>query len=133
MNLAIIGYGKMGRLIDQLAPEYGFDVLAKLEGSNNGGARGITAESFRGVDVAVDFSAASVLQNIERLGELGVNAVIGTTGWTQQLEQARSSVQRTGIGLVWSANYSIGVNIFLQLASEASRLAARHTEYGAWA
>jgi 4-hydroxy-tetrahydrodipicolinate reductase len=134
MNLAIVGYGKMGRLIDQLAPEYGFTVLARLDGSNNVGASGISAESFRGVDVAVDFSAASgVLQNIERLGDLGINAVIGTTGWTQQLEQARTSIQRSRIGLVWSANYSIGVNIFLQLASEASRLAARHTEYGAWA
>ena len=115
MNLAIIGYGKMGRLIEQLAPEYGFAVLSRLDSSNNTNAKGITAENFKGIDVAVDFSIASaVAQNIERLAELGINAVVGTTGWVQQLEQARVAVLKSKIGLVWSPNYSVGVNIFLQ-------------------
>jgi 4-hydroxy-tetrahydrodipicolinate reductase len=134
MNLAIIGYGKMGRLIEQLAPEYGFAVRVQLDGSNNAGARGMTAEKFTGIDVAVDFSAAAaVAQNVERLAALWVNVVVGTTGWTQQLEQVRKAVRESGIGLVRSPNYSIGVNIFLQLASEASRRIAHHKEYGAWA
>jgi 4-hydroxy-tetrahydrodipicolinate reductase len=134
MNLAIIGYGKMGRLIEQLAPEYGFAVLSRLDSSNNTNAKGITAENFKGIDVAVDFSIASaVAQNIERLAELGINAVVGTTGWVQQLEQARVAVLKSKIGLVWSPNYSVGVNIFLQLASEASRRIAQHKEYGVWA
>lgn len=134
MDLAIIGYGKMGRLIEQLAPEYGFGVRLRLDASNNAGSCGITAENFRGIRVAMDFSNASaVVQNIARLADLGINAVVGTTGWLQQLEQARSAVRDSGIGLVWSPNYSVGVNIFVQLASEASRRIARHREYGAWA
>ena len=134
MNLAIVGYGKMGRLIEQLAPEYGFVVLQQLNSSNNAGATGITAESFADVDVALDFSAASaVLPNVERLAALGINTVVGATGWNRQLEQVQEIVRQTGIGLMWSPNYSIGVNIFIQLASEASRRIARHGDYGAWA
>ena len=56
MNLAIVGYGKMGRLIEQLAPEYGFSVALKLDEFNNADFDGITAENFRGVDVAIEFS-----------------------------------------------------------------------------
>ncbi len=55
-RLAIVGYGKMGRLVDQLAPEYGFDVALKLDEYNNANYEGVTAENFRGIDVAVDFS-----------------------------------------------------------------------------
>ncbi|MFZ3217061.1 MAG: dihydrodipicolinate reductase C-terminal domain-containing protein [Candidatus Acidiferrales bacterium] len=134
MNLAIIGYGKMGRLIEQLAPEYDFAVPLRLNRANNADGAGITAANFQGVDAAVDFSAgAAVAQHIERLGALGVNAVVGTTGWTQQIEQAKNSVRASGIGVVWSPNYSVGVNIFMQLAAEASRRMARYKEYGAWA
>ena len=134
MNLAIIGHGKMGRLIEQLAPEYGFAVPLRLNRSSNASAAGITPDNFSGVDVAVDFSTASAVpQNVERLAALGVNAVVGTTGWTQQLQQVQGTVRDSGIGLVWSPNYSVGVNIFLQLASEASRRIASYKEYGAWA
>lgn len=134
MTLAIIGYGKMGRLIEQLAPEYGFTVPLRLDSSNNGNAAGITGGNFHGIDVAVDFSTASaVVQNIDRLACLGINTVVGTTGWTPQLEQAKAAVRESGIGLVWSPNYSIGVNMFLQLSAEASRLLAQQREYGAWA
>jgi 4-hydroxy-tetrahydrodipicolinate reductase len=134
MNLAIVGYGKMGRLIEQLAPEYGFRVRSRLDSSTNAGAAGITAENLAGVDVAVDFSIGSaVVQNVERLADLGINTVVGATGWTKQLEQVKDTVQKKGIGVVWSPNYSVGVNIFIQLASEASQRIARHAGYGAWA
>ncbi len=134
MNLAIIGYGKMGRLIEQLAPEYGFTVPLRLDSSSNESAASITKGNFHGIDVAMEFSTASaVAQNIERLASLGINTVVGTTGWTAQLEQAMAAVRESGIGLVWSPNYSIAVNIFFQLSAEASRLLARQPEYGAWA
>jgi 4-hydroxy-tetrahydrodipicolinate reductase len=134
MNLAIVGYGKMGRLIEQLAPACGFKMGLRLDGSNNASGSGITPENFRGIDVAVDFSVASaVVENVERLASLGVNTVVGTTGWTEHLDQVRSVVEKTGIGLVWSPNYSIGVAVFLRLVSEASRLLARQPEYDAWA
>jgi 4-hydroxy-tetrahydrodipicolinate reductase len=134
MNLAIIGYGKMGRSIEQLAPEYGLAVRLRLDSSSNAGAAGITADNFQSVDVAVDFSTATaVAQNVERLANLGINAVVGTTGWTQHLEHAKAAVRDGGVGLVWSPNYCVGVNVFMQLASEASRHLACHREYGAWA
>jgi 4-hydroxy-tetrahydrodipicolinate reductase len=133
-NLAIVGYGKMGHLIEQLAPEYGFAVQLRLDSASNSAASAITPENFRDVDVAVEFSnAAAAARNIERLAALGVNTVVGTTGWTAHLDQAKSAVEDSGAGLVWSPNYSIGVNVFLQLASEASRRIARYHEYGAWA
>jgi 4-hydroxy-tetrahydrodipicolinate reductase len=134
MNLAIIGYGKMGHLVEQFAPEYGFDVPLRLDIAENENGQGITRERFRGIDVAVDFSTPdAVLTDIERLSSAGVNAVIGTTGWTEQMERAKAAVEKGRIGLVWSPNFSIGVNIFLRLVAEASRQFAPYKEYGAWA
>jgi 4-hydroxy-tetrahydrodipicolinate reductase len=134
MNLAIVGYGKMGRLIEQLAPAYGFTVTLKLDEFNNTNYEGVTAENFSGVDVAVDFSIpAAVVENVERLTALGVNLVIGTTGWLEQMDRVKAAVEKHGTGLVWSPNYSIGVNVFFRLAAEAARLLANEAEYGAWA
>ena len=134
MNLAIVGYGKMGRLIEQLAPAYGFTVTLKLDEFNNTRYEGVTAETFHGVDVAVDFSIpAAVVENVERLTALGVNLVIGTTGWLEHMDRVRAAVEKHGTGLVWSPNYSIGVNVFFRLAAEAARLVANEAEYGAWA
>jgi len=134
MNLAIIGYGKMGHLVEQFAPEYGFDVPLRIDIAENENGQGITRERFKGIDVAVDFSTpAAVLTDIERLSSAGVNAVIGTTGWTEQMDRAKAAVEKGRIGLVWSPNFSIGVNIFLRLVAEASRQFAPYKEYGAWA
>jgi 4-hydroxy-tetrahydrodipicolinate reductase len=134
MSLAIVGYGKMGRLVERLAPEYGFNVKLRLDSKNNGRFEALARESLQGVDVAIEFSnPASAPQNIERLAELGVNVVSGTTGWTSELTRVRSSVERGGIGLVWSPNFSVGVCLFTQIVSEAARLMANQPEYGAWA
>jgi 4-hydroxy-tetrahydrodipicolinate reductase len=133
-ELAIVGYGKMGRLIEQLAPEYGFGVKLKLDEFNNTNFEGLTAENFRGVDVAIDFSIpAAVRRNVEGVAALGVNIVIGTTGWLEHLDAIKAAVEKHGVGLVWSPNYSIGVNVFSRLAAEAARLLASQPEYGAWA
>jgi 4-hydroxy-tetrahydrodipicolinate reductase len=134
MNLAIVGYGKMGRLVEQLAPSYGFAVPLHLDIEDNVDGRGITPERFRGIDVAVEFSTpAAAIVNIERLAAIGVNTVVGTTGWTEHSARARAAVERAGTGLVWSPNFSIGVNIFMHLVAEASRRFAPYQEYGAWA
>lgn len=134
MNLAIVGYGKMGRLIEQLAPEYGCDVKLRLDVDNNANFEGLTKENFRGIDAAMEFSTpATATENIERLARLGVNAVIGTTGWFGEMERARSAVQHGGTGLVWSSNFSVGANLFSQIVAEGARLFAHQPEYGAWA
>jgi 4-hydroxy-tetrahydrodipicolinate reductase len=133
-RLAIVGYGKMGRLVEQLAPEYGFAVALKLDEFNNAHFEGLTAENFQGIDVAIDFSIpAAVPRNAEGIAALGVNLVIGTTGWQDHREAVEAAVARHGIGLVWSPNYSIGMNAFFRLVAEAARLLAGQPEYGAWA
>jgi 4-hydroxy-tetrahydrodipicolinate reductase len=133
-KLAIIGYGKMGRLIERLAPEYGFAVALKLDEFNNANFEGLTPENFQGVDVAIDFSIpAAVPRNVEGLAALGVNMVLGTTGWLEHADAVRRAVEAGGIGLVWSPNYSVGVNIFFRLVAEAARLLAGQPDYGAWA
>ena len=82
-KLAIIGYGKMGRLIEQLAAEYGFAVALKLDEFNNANFEGLTAENFRGIDVAIDFSIpAAVRRNVEGVAGLGVNVVVVGTSPT---------------------------------------------------
>ena len=124
----------MGHLVEQLASDYGFEVPLRLDIAENENGRGITRERFHGIDVAVDFSVPdAVLTDIERLSAAGINAVIGTTGWTDEMDRAKAAVKKARTGLVWSPNFSIGVNIFLRLVSEASRQFAPYKEYGAWA
>jgi 4-hydroxy-tetrahydrodipicolinate reductase len=132
-GLAIVGYGKMGRLIEQLAPEYGFEVRAKFNSRNNPGGEGLTRAALGGVDVAVEFSTpASAPPNIERLAAAGVCAAVGTTGWFEQLPAAREVVSQHGTGLVWAPNFSVGVTLFLQAVNLTATLFAAQEEYEAW-
>jgi 4-hydroxy-tetrahydrodipicolinate reductase len=132
-GLAIVGSGKMGKLIEQLAPEYGFAVLAKFSGSDNARGSGLSEESLCGIDVAVEFSTpAAAPENIRRLAKLGVNAVVGTTGWFEQIAGAREAVEQSKTGLVWAANFSVGVNIFMAAVAHTAALFAKHPEFEAW-
>ncbi len=134
MNLAIVGYGKMGRMVEQLAPEFGFDVKLKLDEYNNASYSGLTSENFKGIDAAIEFSVPeAAVGNIERLAKLGVNTVVGTTGWLDRLGHIRSVVEESGTALVWSPNYSIGVNVFARAVAETARLMQDQDGYGAWA
>jgi 4-hydroxy-tetrahydrodipicolinate reductase len=133
-RMAIVGYGKMGKLIEQMAPQFGFSVDLKLDEFNNANYEGITPANFEGIDVAVDFSIpAAAVENIRRISALGVNLVVGTTGWTASIPEMRALIERNGTALVWSPNYSVGVNVFSRLVSEAARLLADEADYGAWA
>jgi 4-hydroxy-tetrahydrodipicolinate reductase len=133
LGLAIVGYGKMGKLIERLAPEHGFEVRAKFNGNENANAKALSHETLRGVDVAVDFTTPEAApENIRRLAVLGVNAVVGTTGWLEQLPGAREAVLQGKTGLVWAPNFSVGVNLFLQVVAHAAALFAKHPEYEAW-
>ena len=134
MNIALVGYGKMGQLIYRLAVERGIEVGLKLDEFNNAGFEGITAENFKGIDVAIDFSTPSVvLENIERIAALGGNIVVGTTGWQEHMARVKEVVEMRGIGLVWSPNYSIGVSAFFKIVNLAAKLMANEPEYEAWA
>lgn len=134
MNLALVGYGKMGRLLEQLAPGYGFTVTVILDVADNAHGEGITAERFQGVDAAIEFTTPeAALANIEALARLRVPTVAGTTGWLQHLERVRQTVETNNAALVWAPNFSIGVNIFQRVVAEAARWMKRQPEYEAWA
>jgi 4-hydroxy-tetrahydrodipicolinate reductase len=128
--LAIVGCGKMGRLVEQLAPEYEFEVRAKFTRANIGE---LSRESLKGAGVAIEFSTPSAAAgNIQRLAGLGVNTVCGTTGWYEELPQIRQSITQVQTALVFAANFSVGVNLFLEIVAQAAGLFAQHPEYEAW-
>lgn len=134
MKIAIVGYGKMGRMIERVAEDRGIAVAAKLDEFNNANYEGITAGNFSGVDVAIEFSTPhTVVHNIERIAGLGVNLVIGTTGWQDQMTHVKDIVEKCRVGLVWSPNYSVGVNAFFRIVSAAAKLLSAEPEYEAWA
>lgn len=134
IKLALVGYGKMGKLIDQLAAELDCEVCLRLDESNNQDGAGITAEKFKGIDVAIEFSTPhTCLSNINRLAALGVNMVIGTTGWTADRARVKALVDERNLGLVWSSNFSVGVNVFQKLVAQAARLLEHHPQYESWA
>lgn len=133
-GLAIVGYGKMGKLIENFAPEYGFDVKLKLDVHNNAAFEGITAENFRGIDAAIEFSVPSAVpENVRRISALGVNLVVGATGWLEHLDEVRATVDRAGTGLVWSPNFSVGMQAFFRIVAEAARLMSHEKLYESWA
>ena len=127
MRLAIIGYGKMGRMIEQLAPEYGFQSIVAIDiGDDFGKASG--------ADAAIEFTTPeAALGNIEKLAAMKLPVVVGTTGWLPQIDRVRAVVEKNGSALVWSPNFSVGVNVFLRVVREAAKLLADEKEYGAWA
>lgn len=127
MKLAIVGYGKMGRMIGQFAPEHGFSIHSTIDVNDS-------LEQAKGADVAIEFSTPeAALGNIEGLAALGVPTVSGTTGWLDHLDRVRVTIEKHNSALIWSANYSIGVNVFLRAVREASRLLANEPGYEAWA
>jgi 4-hydroxy-tetrahydrodipicolinate reductase len=134
MKIALIGHGKMGRLIEQLAPLDKDEIVLHLTAATNVDASAITAANFTNVDVAIDFSTPdAVLPNIEKLATLGIDTVVGTTGWFTHLDRVKKLVEESSIGLVWSPNFSIGVNVFQKLVSQAAHLLANNPQYEAWA
>lgn len=133
-KLALVGCGKMGRLIDQLAPGHGFEVALRLNSTGNSHGRAITREAFAGIDVAMEFTNPEAApKNLQRLAAAGVQTVTGTTGWLEQLAAVRKAVDEAGTGLVWGPNFSVGVAVFRRLVEEAARLLQNEDTYGAWA
>ena len=126
-KLAIVGYGKMGRMIETLAPEYGFSVHARIDIKDD-------MKIAQGADVAIEFSTPeAAVANIEKLAALGVAVVVGTTGWLAEMDRARAAIEAHSTAMVWSPNFSIGVNVFSRLVKEAAKLLADEGQYGAWA
>ena len=130
LPLAIIGHGKMGRLVEQLAPQHGFHVVARFASSN---IASLSLESLAGASTAIEFSTpAAAPGNLCRLASLGVRTVCGTTGWYEHLPQVRQCVESSGAALLYGPNFSVGMNLFFQIVANAAALISRHPEYEAW-
>jgi 4-hydroxy-tetrahydrodipicolinate reductase len=129
MRLLVVGHGRMGQLVEKLAPEHGFDVAAIAEVHT---PIPVALDAAGPVDVAVEFSLAeAVPKNLAALAARHINVVIGTTGWQEHETELRGLVERSGIGVLASANFSIGMNVFRHVVEQASR-AFMTTEVGAW-
>jgi len=129
-SLALLGFGKMGKTIAELAPQRGFEVRLVMDIDVNAQGQGITPENFQGIDVCIDFTTPdAVVENLRRVAGLGVNLVVGTTGWHNRLEEVRGIIERAGVGMVYAANFSIGVNLFYRLAKAAAEIFAPFAMY----
>lgn len=129
-SIALIGHGKMGKEVEAAAKERGMKVARVFNGRNNIGGLGLNAESLRDVDVCIDFSVpAAVLDNIDAVAAAGRNIVVGTTGWYDKLESVRQLVKKTNIGLLYASNFSLGVNLFMNIAADAARLFDKYPGY----
>ena len=118
----------MGRLVEALAPEYGFRVAGFIDRET--AAR---PDTWPRTDLAIDFSAGeAVPANVPHLAARGINVVIGATGWHQHEAGLREQVARSGIGVVAAPNFAIGVNLFIALVERAAELWRTQPAFGAW-
>ncbi len=128
-RLLLVGHGRMGRLVESLAPDYGFDVAGIVTEDD---PHGFTRD-YGSVDVAIDFTLPDAVPvNLPKLAALGINVVVGTTGWQGHEDAMRAEVARAGTAVLASANFSLGMNLFQLLTEEAARRFGPHADFGAW-
>jgi 4-hydroxy-tetrahydrodipicolinate reductase len=133
MRMLLVGYGKMGRLVAELAPQYQFEVAGVVDPVSPAHTAALDDPRWKGVDVAVDFtSPEAVVSNVGTLARLGVNIVLGTTGWQQHEEDLRKAVADAGIGMVAAPNFSTGVVMFDAIVAHAAKIFAGQPEFGAY-
>jgi 4-hydroxy-tetrahydrodipicolinate reductase len=113
----------MGRVLEPLARERGWEVVARIDRKMNGGGAGISATSLNGADVAIDFTTPdAAVANIKATVRAGCPIVVGTTGWLAELTPVSAWVEEQGGALLTATNFSLGVNAFAQIVAVASRL-----------
>ena len=119
MNIAIIGYGKMGKVIEQLAIERGHTITAKITSKDSD----FSPEILKDSDVAIEFSVPnSAINNMNKCFEAGVPVVVGTTGWMDELENVSGTCKKKNGGLFYASNFSVGVNIFFKVNQLLAKL-----------
>ena len=130
-SLLIVGHGRMGRLVESLAASHDCRVAGVV--ASGSATDALASTDFGAVDVAIDFTVAgAVRKNLEAMAARRWNVVIGTTGWQQDEAACRAIAEKAGIGVMASANFSIGVQVFRQIVEEASRRFAKLNDVGAW-
>jgi 4-hydroxy-tetrahydrodipicolinate reductase len=110
MNIALIGYGKMGHIIEEIATSRGHQIVSIIDIDNKAD---MDSDAFRSADVAIEFTRPeSAIENIFKCFEVGVPVVVGTTGWLDKLEEVKAEMKKKNGTLFWASNFSVGVNIF---------------------
>lgn len=133
LRILLIGHGRMGRLVESLAGEYGCEVAGVVDPVSRDHSGPIDAERCRGVDVAIDFSTAdAVTTNVPALAAHRVHIVLGTTGWQAHEPALRATIAAAGTGIVAAPNFSTGVVLFDALVRQAAALLAPQAEFGAF-
>ena len=129
-KLCLIGYGKMGKMIAELAAKHDCEITSIVEPNCAQYFSEINAEALAGADVCIDFSHPSVvLGNIRQTVTLGKNLIVGTTGWNAHLAEIESLVLASGTGFLHGANYSIGMNLFSRVAAYAASVFDKFETY----
>ncbi|HXM21818.1 MAG TPA: dihydrodipicolinate reductase C-terminal domain-containing protein [Terriglobales bacterium] len=129
MNILILGRGKTGSMVAEAARQRGHQVSV-LGAAENPKASALTAAKLAPVDMVIDFTTPSVvLENIEACIHAGKSIVVGTTGWYDELARIRQKVEKSESGLLYAANFSIGVNLFFEIARSAA-IALQHQYFG---
>ena len=128
-RLLVVGHGRMGQLVESLAPSYGFEIAGIVTDQD---PDGFSRDHGR-VDVAIDFTLPyAVPVNLPQLAARGINVVIGTTGWLAHEAALKAVVAQAGTAVLASANFSLGMNLFMLLAEESARRFGPHADFGAW-
>jgi len=127
MNIALIGYGKMGKEIEQIAISRGHSIVLKVTSSN---ANTYSIDELKKADVAIEFSTPEVvINNINKCFEANVPVVVGTTGWLKHLEEVKQNCSDKKQTLFYASNYSIGVNLFFKVNAYLAKLMNAYPEY----
>jgi len=127
MRIALIGYGKMGHMIEEIALQRGHQVVLKIDVSNQ---QDFTKENISKADVAIEFTGPdSAFQNVMKCINFRVPTVSGSTGWNNKIDEAKSLCQQKDGSFLHTSNFSIGVNIFFEVNKLLAKLMASHAEY----
>ncbi len=127
MRIALIGYGKMGKAIEEVAVQRGHQIVLKIDQPN---LHEFTKENMANADVAIEFTSPhSAYDNVKKCLEFGVPVVCGSTGWTERLEELKNYCKDNNGSFVYSSNYSVGVNIFFEVNKKLAALMAPHNDY----
>jgi 4-hydroxy-tetrahydrodipicolinate reductase len=130
MKIALIGYGQMGRIIEQVAKQRNHTVVSRIDPlAKDADHKEVTKEAIQDADVCIDFThPTSVIENIHKVAGLGKDMVVGTTGWHDKVDEIRPIVGKK-TGLIYGSNFSIGVNIFFKIVEDAARLFNKFEAY----
>lgn len=127
MNIALLGYGKMGKIIEKIATDRKHNIVLKIDHDNQ---HELTAENLKQADAVIEFTTpASVLSNIQHCFDAGVPVVVGTTGWYEHLEQIKQNCIESGGTLLYASNFSVGVNIFFHINRKLAKLMNNYPYY----